>query len=66
MRSNIEAERSRNHFTKAQLAEKIGVSRSTYYSYLNGGNIPSDKLLFLADLFCVPIEYLLHDDGKAG
>lgn len=66
MRSNIEAERSRNHFTKAQLAEKIGVSRSTYYSYLNGGNIPSDKLLLLTELFGVPMEYLLHDDGQEG
>ena len=56
---NIEAERGRKGFTKTQLSQKLGISLSTYSTYLKGGSIPSDKLVQMADLFNCTVDYLL-------
>ena len=62
-RMNIEAERSRAGLTKTELSRIIGVSLPTYASYINGGSIPSSKLLMLADMFGVSTDYLLERVG---
>jgi len=59
VRMNIEAERGRKGITKTELARILGVSLTTYASYLNGGAIPSDKLILMADYFNVSADYLL-------
>ena len=64
MRINIEAERGRNGLTKTALSKKMKISLTTYNSYLKGAAIPSDKLIFLADLFGVSCDYLLGIETK--
>lgn len=64
MRMNIEAERSRAGLTRTALAKRIGVSLNTYSSYINGGSIPSDKLVLLADMFNVSTDYLLEREEE--
>ena len=59
MYPNIEAERARNGLTITQLASLLGVSRKSYYNWRIKGKIPQNKLLKMADIFGVPVEYLL-------
>ena len=59
MRMNIEAERGRQGLTKTQVAERLGVTLTTYNTYINGASIPSDKLIALSDMFGVSCDYLL-------
>lgn len=59
-RGNIEAERVRWDMNQEMLYRELGVSRQTYCTYINGGNIPSDKLEQLARMFGVTMEYLLQ------
>lgn len=56
---NIEAERARNGVSKETLAEKLGVTRKTLYSWMEKGNIPLSALINMADLFNCSIDYLL-------
>ena len=65
-RMNIEAERSRAGLTKTELSKKIGVSLTTYANYINGGSIPSKKLLIMADMFGVTTDYLLERVSTGG
>ena len=55
-----------NKLYQKDVAEKIGVDRSTYVKYENGQSEPNFEILKrLADLFNVSIDYLLgHDDKK--
>ena len=58
---NIEAERVRNGFTKAELSDALAVTEKTYYNWQkNGGDIPASKLLAMAKLFDCSIDYLLQ------
>ena len=59
MYPNIEAERARNGLTITQLASLLGVSRKSYYNWRIKGKIPQNKLLKMADIFGVPVDYLL-------
>lgn len=59
MYPNIDAERSRHGLTKNALSQKLGVSRKTYYNWEKRGRIPKNKLVELADLFNVSVDYLL-------
>lgn len=59
MRMNIEAERGRQGLTKTQVAEMLGVSLTTYNTYIGGASIPSDKLIAMSDMFGVSCDYLL-------
>jgi transcriptional regulator with XRE-family HTH domain len=56
---NIEAERARRGLTVEELAEKLGVSRKTYYNWISKGKIPADKVNMLSEMFFVSSDYLL-------
>lgn len=61
MRVNIEAERTRKRFTKEELAKRLGISLKTYYNWLNEDtDIPGTKLMEMATLFGVTMEYLME------
>ena len=62
MRVNIEAERGRKQYTKAQLSERLGITQTTYNNYVKGAPIPSDKLELMADIFDCSVDYLLGLD----
>lgn len=60
MYSNIEAERARNLLTKADLSDQLGISQTTYTSYVRGDTaIPSNKLLEMSEMFGCSVDYLL-------
>ena len=56
---NIDAERARNGLTVEQLAKKLNVTRKTYYNWVKNGKIPQKKIIDMADLFNVSVDYLL-------
>ncbi len=56
---NIEAERARRGLTTEELAEKLGVSRKTYYNWISQGKVPMNKVQQLSELFSVSTDYLL-------
>jgi transcriptional regulator with XRE-family HTH domain len=56
---NIEKERERAGLTKEQMCKQIGITVRTYWNYLAGGPIPSDKLVHMAKLFECSTDYLL-------
>jgi len=61
MLNNIEAERARKRITQAELAEKLGISKRTYYNWINEEcDVPSSALLKMSKLFGVEIGYLLE------
>ena len=58
---NIEAERVRHGLTKTELADKLGITTSTYLNWLRGKTeIPSGKLLQMKRLWGVSADYLLE------
>lgn len=64
---NIEAERARLGLSKEEFAKKLGVTTKTYYNWLGGINpIPSNRLILLAKLCNVSIDYLLGLNSKKG
>ena len=57
---NIEAERVRCGLTRGAMAERLGVSRGTLRSWLQGTTeIPASKLVEMARLFHCSSDYLL-------
>ena len=58
---NIEAERARNGMTVEDLTKKLGVTRKTYYNWIAQGKIPQSKLIAMADIFEVSVDYLLEN-----
>ena len=61
MRVNIEAERARSRLSKEGLAKKLGITVKTYYNWLNEEtDIPGTKLMEMASLFGVTMEYLME------
>lgn len=60
MLRNIEAERVRKGMTQEQIAWKLGVSRKTYCNWISEKmSIPSSRLIQMAQLFSVSVDYLL-------
>ena len=59
MRENIEAERGRKQMSKEGLSRVLGITSRTYWNYISGGPIPSDKLIAMATLFNCSTDYLL-------
>ncbi len=57
---NIEVERVRRGLSKDEVAEKLGVSRKTYYNWVVKGNIPTRSVKRLAQFFNVSADYLLE------
>lgn len=64
---NIEAERGRKQLSKEALSRTLGITSRTYWNYLTGGPIPSDKLIAMAELFDCSTDYLLGiTDNRQG
>jgi transcriptional regulator with XRE-family HTH domain len=59
---NFEVLRAKKQMTKGEFSKFIGVSPPTYRSWLNGGPIPSIKLLELSNTFNCSVDYLLDHD----
>lgn len=59
IRENIEAERGRKQMSKEALSRELNITSRTYWNYLAGGPIPSDKLIHMAKLFECSTDYLL-------
>ena len=60
MRWNMRAERARRGLTVEELAEKIGVNRSTVNRWETGQSAPTaDSLVRLAQFFQATPEYLM-------
>lgn len=57
---NIDAERARRGLTVEELAKLLGVTRKTYYNWVNKGKVPQNQLVVMADIFGVSIDYLLE------
>ena len=60
MFQNIDAERARLAMKRCDLANQLGVSRSTLRSWINGStNIPCSALIDMSKMFNVSVDYLL-------
>ena len=59
MYMNIEAERARIGLSQDEFAEKLGVTRKTYYAWQSKEDMPASKLLEMSRLFNCSIDYLL-------
>lgn len=67
MRENIEAERGRKQMSKESLSRHLGITSRTYWNYIEGKPIPSDKLIAMSRLFNCSTDYLLGlTDRRAG
>ena len=55
----IEAERESMRMSKRALSDALDITSRTYWNYLMGGAIPSDKLIHMARLFGCSTDYLL-------
>ena len=61
LRVNIVAVRARKRLTKEELSRKLGISLKTYYNWLNEDtDIPGTKLMEMATMFGVTMEYLME------
>lgn len=61
MLNNIEAERARNGLAKEQLAKDLGISKKTYYNWINEKtDIPASALIAMSKLFGKSIDYLIE------
>lgn len=58
---NIEAERGRHNQTKSALASILGISTTTYLSWIRDKTeIPSNKLIKMKTMWNVTADYLLE------
>ena len=60
----LKALREAREWSQADVANLIGVGRTTYLKYENGENKPVRKLNELANLFNVSIDYLLGNEKQ--
>lgn len=57
--------RLKNNFTQAQLAQKLGLTKSVISAYETGLRLPSyDILIHIAKIFNVSTDYLLGLENK--
>lgn len=57
---NIECRRKEKELSKCDISKMLGISLKTYYNWLNGTtNIPSNKLIILAEILDSSIDFLL-------
>lgn len=64
MYPNIDAERARHGWTVDTISKKLGVCRKTYYNWVKNGKIPKSKLVEMADIFNVSVDYLLAEQSS--
>ncbi len=58
--NKIKELRKKNKFTQTELAEKVGVTKSTIAAYENDTRTPSyDVLIKMSDVFKVTLDYLI-------
>lgn len=58
--NNLKTLRLRDHLTQAQLAQKLGITKSVISAYETGVRLPSyDILIHMAKIFKVSTDYLL-------
>lgn len=58
--------RSAYHMTQNEVAEVLGMSRTSFSKYENGATLPPLKVLRkLAKVYNVPLEYLIHDNSTS-
>ncbi len=62
---NLEAEQHRNGLTDADVAEILGITRTTYNAKKNRGNFTFSEIRKLLSLFRVTFEYLFETEGDA-
>lgn len=56
-------ERKKNGWSQEELAEQLGVSRQAVSKWESAGSVPDlQKIIQLAELFCVSTDYLLKDE----
>ncbi len=60
---NLEAEQHRNALTDADVAEVLGITRTTYNAKKIRGNFTFAEIRKLLHLFHVSFEYLFETDG---
>ena len=59
--------RLQNNFTQAQLAQRLGVTKSVISAYETGLRMPSyDVLISISQIFKVTTDYLLGLEKKQG
>lgn len=62
---NIDAERARMGWSRVYLAEQLGVSYGTFKNWMKGKTeIPSSKVIKMAELFHCTTDYLLGLDTE--
>lgn len=57
--SRIEQRRRELGISRKEIYAEVSICAKTYYSYINGKIIPSDKLLRLSDILKCSTDYLL-------
>jgi transcriptional regulator with XRE-family HTH domain len=58
--SRIEQRRREQGISRKEIYAKLGICAKTYYCYINGKCIPSDKLIKLANVLNCSTDYLLE------
>ncbi len=66
MFNNLQAEQARRHMTNQQVADEIGISRTTYESKKRTGCFTVRECAALCKIFSSSFEYLFDtDDNKS-
>ena len=60
---NLRFKRKQQNLTQENISEKMNISRQAYSNYENGKRVPDlDSLVFLADLFRISLDDLVHQN----
>ena len=59
---NIDAERARAGMSVEKMTQAIGVTRRTYYNWVQKGKIPMKKLQLIAEVLGCSADYLLKKE----
>ncbi len=60
---NIRAEISRKGWTIEQFCKELGISKNTFYSWEEKGDLPLSKCLKMSSMFHKSIDYLIDIDS---
>lgn len=64
---NIATLRRKNCLSQAELAEELGLARSSVATWETGKNLPSvENLIVLAEILRVPVDVILGSSGDTG
>lgn len=66
MYRNLQAEQARNHMANQQVADKLGLSRTSYENKKKSGRFVVKEIVCLCTIFNYSFEYLFAtDDNKS-